>query len=226
MEYSKNQSLEIKELMAAKLEVQKQLEPISKGKKNPHTQSMYVSLDAILNSLLPLANENGLVITSIPYITDNSVGISIRLDHPESGQWIIFAPYTISKEANNRNTRASQAQNEGGLLTYAKRYALSAIFNIVSDEDTDGNKPGISSQKKEQTYEQLLYNTYINLLNYVANEMATDPRNLQSSLFNQISQKYNVDTLPDIRKLDLLIRLLNRLKTPNTKENVTNNGNS
>ncbi|WP_162149491.1 ERF family protein [Ligilactobacillus equi] len=133
------QTPDIKQLMICKLKVQAELPSITKDKTNPQTHSQYVSLDAINKALMPVASKHGIVITPIPISNSEYIGIAVRLDHPESGQWIVFPPYYISRNGNNRNTRASQVQNEGGILTYCKRYAISAVFNIVADDDLDGN---------------------------------------------------------------------------------------
>jgi len=41
----------------------------------------------------------------------------------------------------DKNKRMSAAQEGGSTITYAKRYQLSAIFGIVSDDDDDGVQP-------------------------------------------------------------------------------------
>ena len=58
----------------------------------------------------------------------------IEMIHPESGQFV--AGYAELKYGNKDNPRAY-----GSALTYARRYALSAILGVVSDEDDDETSP-------------------------------------------------------------------------------------
>ena len=132
------QSEVTKNLFAAKLAAQKAIGVVKKDKINPQTKSKYASWDSILAMLIPCLNDAGIVMTVIPTLNNENICVSVRLDHPASGEWVVFDGYEISKDANNKNTRANQVQNEAGVLTYAKRYAVSAIFNIATDEDTDG----------------------------------------------------------------------------------------
>lgn len=131
-------STSVKNLMRAKLNIQTNLPTITKDRFNPYTNSSYASLDAINSQLVKIANKFGIVITHIPVTTDSKIGVAVQLDHPESGEFIIFPPYFMSRMSNN-NSKGSQIQKEGGVMTYLKRYALSAIFNIVVDDDQDGN---------------------------------------------------------------------------------------
>ena len=51
----------------------------------------------------------------------------------ESGEWIEYDPICLKPVKND-------PQAVGSTITYAKRYALSAIFGITSDNDDDGNE--------------------------------------------------------------------------------------
>ena len=57
----------------------------------------------------------------------------------KSGEWY---EDTVQIPADRAN-----AQGVGSAITYAKRYALSAMLGIVTDEDTDGNMPQTPSNK-------------------------------------------------------------------------------
>ena len=56
----------------------------------------------------------------------------------ESGEWIEF-------DAVHMKADKETAQGAGALITYLKRYSLSAVFGITSDQDDDGN--GASGNK-------------------------------------------------------------------------------
>lgn len=176
----------VKNLFLAKLQCQKELKTVKKDKENPQTRSKYASWDAILETLIPVLNKNGLVLTPIPGSSEERISIKVRLDHPDSGEWCEFEEYSFPKDSNSKNTRASQVQNEGGILTYAKRYAVTALFNIAADEDTDGNLYRQQVQNQNQ-YQQkkVTQDTVSNTLN--------TKKKLYSSFLNKICEKMNLD---------------------------------
>ena len=57
-----------------------------------------------------------------------------------TGEWIEYDPIKMKPVKND-------PQSIGSAITYAKRYALSAIFGITSDPDDDGNE---ATQTKKQ----------------------------------------------------------------------------
>src|SRR5690625_1713070 len=58
----------------------------------------------------------------------------------ESGEWIEFPPVFFEAEKQT-------PQGYGALITYIKRYSLSAIFGITSDQDDDGNESSKNEAK-------------------------------------------------------------------------------
>ena len=77
----------------------------------------------------PLA-DNKLAVVQLPTITDTSVVVATLLAH-ESGEWFrgeVAIP-----------VRDRSAQVVGAALTYARRYGLSALVGLASDEDLDAD---------------------------------------------------------------------------------------
>lgn len=134
----------IKNIGAALVAVQLNLPTIPKDRTNPITRSKYATLDAINKVLVPLAAKNGIAITQYPVSNANAIGCGTLLVH-SSGEYIDYEPYLITIDSNKR---MSAAQEGGSTITYAKRYQLSAIFGIVTDEDTDGNYPSQNNSNK------------------------------------------------------------------------------
>lgn len=100
---------------------------VEKDKKNPHFGNMYASLDGIVNTLSPILKEAGLVVTHEIIIPDNGTFLRTTVHEVESGEAVSsFFPIATT-----------EPQKVWSTLTYAKRYNLSALFNIVSDEDDD-----------------------------------------------------------------------------------------
>lgn len=125
----------IKNIATAMARVQSQLKPIEKNVSNPITKSKYTPLDKIVEYLLPIISAEGLSFTQFPVADGSKVGVETLLMHT-SGEWIEFEPFMMEIAENKRMTGAQEA---GSIVTYAKRYSISAIFGLVSDEDKDGN---------------------------------------------------------------------------------------
>lgn len=88
----------------------------------------YIKLDDIMDAVKPLLAEVGL------YIEQHLAGDSLitRIVHI-SGEFIASKMHYQTMEGGNANS----LQRLGGGLTYLRRYSISAILNIVADEDAD-----------------------------------------------------------------------------------------
>jgi hypothetical protein len=89
----------------------------------------YATLDDIVAAIREPLAANGLSFFQPATSSPGFVQVSTRLVH-ESGQWCEFGPFTLPS--------AGGPQDYGSTLTYARRYALSTSFGIVTEEDDDG----------------------------------------------------------------------------------------
>lgn len=138
------------ELSKAFAKMQMELEQPLKNADNPFFKSKYVPLENVVDSITRAANKHGLSFTQFPSSDENgNVTVGTMVMH-ESGEWIEYDPICMKPVKND-------PQAVGSAITYAKRYALSAIFGITSDNDDDGNEatqPGKVTPKtspKKQT---------------------------------------------------------------------------
>lgn len=121
-------------LFEAILAVQKAAPTLPKDKTNPHYGSKYTPLDTIVEKIGPILNEHGLVWLTLPSGTHEEPALTYRLAHAASGQEIAGSmPLLLDK---------SSAQAFGSAITYARRYALCAVLNLVADDDDDGQAAG------------------------------------------------------------------------------------
>ena len=121
-----------------------------RDKKNPFFGSSYVPLESVVESITNIAPKHGLSFTQWALNDDNGqIGVATLLMH-ESGEFIEYDPVFMKAEKQT-------AQGAGALITYLKRYTLSAIFGITSDQDDDGNmasgntKPSYKKQPSKST---------------------------------------------------------------------------
>ena len=111
---------------------------IAMDKSNPHFKSKYASLESIISAVTPILSENGLTISQTFEVTEHgNVIMTTTLLH-SSGE-SIESKLPLMNDTKGRN--AMQAL--GSSITYARRYALSAILGtsagVKIEEDDDGN---------------------------------------------------------------------------------------
>ena len=123
----------IVELSKAFAKMQMELEQPLKNANNPFFKSKYVPLENVVDSITKASSKHGLSFTQFPSSDENgNVTVGTMVMH-ESGEWIEYDPIRLKPAKND-------PQAVGSAITYAKRYALSAIFGITSDNDDDGNE--------------------------------------------------------------------------------------
>lgn len=132
-------------LVPALIKFQAECPAIPKDKENPFFKNkdtgkkcMYADLATILDVTKEPRTKNGLAITQLV----NGETLETYLFH-ESGQFL-KSEMLISNEKHN-------AQGFGSGLTYARRYALSAILGIAADDDDDGNEAANKQQVADKT---------------------------------------------------------------------------
>lgn len=114
-----------------------------KDADNPFFKSKYVPLENVVEAITEVAPKQGLSFVQWALNDDSGrVGVATMLMH-ESGEYLEFDPVFMNAEKNT-------PQGAGSLITYLKRYSLSAVFGITSDLDDDANE---SSGNNKQTYQ-------------------------------------------------------------------------
>lgn len=138
----------IKQIIPAFLKTQTSLKSVKKDRVNPFAESTYATLDAILEELLPKLNENDLMLTQAPVFENFEgamrIGVETTIFH-KSGEFLQYDPFFMELE---RGSKMNMAQSAGSVTTYAKRYAVSAIFGISTDEDKDGINSELNKAKQ------------------------------------------------------------------------------
>lgn len=132
---------EINELAKAMAAFQGEVKQPKKDADNPFFKSKYVPFEAVVAAVSKEAPKHGLSFTQWPTMNEGGrIGVTTLLMHT-SGQWMEFDPIFMKLEKDT-------AQAAGSVISYLKRYALSAAFGIASDEDDDGNEASKPSDKK------------------------------------------------------------------------------
>jgi hypothetical protein len=113
---------------------------------NPFFKSKYANLGSVIESVkVPLKN-HGLSYSQFTEGDGTKVTVTTALMH-ESGEWISSEVSLPLGEGKGN----SLAQQLGIIATYLRRYALSAILGVYTDEDTDGNDPKSPNSSSDNT---------------------------------------------------------------------------
>lgn len=130
-------SQDIGELAKALSKAQGEMTFAVRDSLNPHFRSKYADLASVIDAIRKPLSDNGLSFVQSTYMADGMPGVKTLLLHT-SGQWISSS--CVIKPSK------MDPQGMGSALTYARRYALSAIVGIAQDDD-DANAATASKPK-------------------------------------------------------------------------------
>lgn len=142
-------SEKIDELAAALAGFQKIVGSPKKSAENPAFKRegkslKYADLDAIIKVITPALSENGL--SQMQFTSSDiemkTVTVNTMLLH-SSGQFMISDDLVLPAE----NFGKFNAQTIGSSITYGRRYSLSAMLGIASEDDDDANTQSLPDNK-------------------------------------------------------------------------------
>lgn len=124
-----NHTPDLKELSTALVAAQAEMPVVPKEADNPYFKSKYADLASIVKMIQPVLHKNNLAVIQTMEDVESGVGVRTTLLH-SSGQYISgVVRMTPSK---------NDPQGIGSAITYARRYSLSAILGLATEEDDDG----------------------------------------------------------------------------------------
>ncbi len=141
-----HQSPEITELAKALIAVQKTLMPAMKDANNPFTKSTYATLNSVMGSCREALLAHDIWMTQLPmpapdFIGTGHIALLTKLTHAPSGQW--QSSLTVAPLPKH------DPQGMGSALTYCRRYALTAMLGMVTeDDDGEGAKMPTKTNKR------------------------------------------------------------------------------
>ena len=119
-----------KEISTALSNFQGKMTAVKKDSTNPFYKSKYASLDTIWETIRKPLSENGLSVAQTMNLIESNSVLETTLYHT-SGEWISGTQLV--------NPVKNEPQGLGSAITYARRYSISAILGLVSDDDDDAN---------------------------------------------------------------------------------------
>jgi hypothetical protein len=132
MKHSESLSKLAPALVAASAE----LKSVTKDRTNPHFKSRYATLDAIVDEVRPVLARHGLAVlqgTTTPHTSEAGTVLAFAVETMlvhTSGEWIASTALMPLAKLD--------PQGAGAALTYGRRYGLSALLTLATDDDDDG----------------------------------------------------------------------------------------
>jgi hypothetical protein len=115
----------------ALFEIQNKIQPVSKNAANPFFKSKYADIGSVWDAIRPLLQEQKLLVSQACVYHDGQDFLKTTLYHLPSRMQIDSEIHLILSK--------NDLQGMGSAITYARRYALVSMLNLLSDDD-DGNK--------------------------------------------------------------------------------------
>ena len=137
-------SEQINEIATALVVAQGLIQNPTKSVSNAFFKSKYADLAGVIDVCRPAFTEAGIAVIQAPSTTDDgSIAVTTTLVHT-SGQWM-SEQISMAIDPSAKNP----AQAAGSLITYLRRYSLSAFAN-VAQEDDDGNSLKVAEPARIQ----------------------------------------------------------------------------
>lgn len=207
-----NRSESIAELATALSKFQGEVSnpPNSKTVNTGSFSYKYSPLDEILSLIRPLLSNNGLSMVQAPIMKDGLVGVTTTLLH-KSGEWMEFEPILLKLDKQS-------AQGAGSAITYSRRYAISSILGISSEDDDDansiepekGNNKSHTNQNDIGTGTNLASDKQIELINKLLKQKEYTEDSINAYIQKAFSKK-GLDVI-DKNEASEIITMLNDLK--------------
>ena len=117
-------------IIVALSKAQSEFPLVKKESSNPFYKSKYADLPSVWSAIRDTFKKYNLCVSQSAKIENGQTVLVTTLYH-DSGEWI-SSDYPLNPVKND-------PQGLGSALTYARRYALTALIGLVSDDDDDGN---------------------------------------------------------------------------------------
>lgn len=131
-------------LYAAIHRAQAKFETVRKNGENPHFKSKYATLDEVWETVRAAVNEAGLIVfCTIETTAEGKKELTTHVAEIGSGEEICCSFPIVSQ--------ATTPQAVGSAMTYARRYTLTALLEIVTGDGADDDGAAAAPDKSPAT---------------------------------------------------------------------------
>lgn len=132
-------STTITEIAKALANFQGKVATIKKDGENPFFKSKYATLENVIETIRKPLSEAGLSFAQFPCGENELTTIIMHI----SGEYL--------QSTVKINPKDNTPQSQGSAITYMRRYALSAVLGLATEEDDDGNEASKPSKLKQSS---------------------------------------------------------------------------
>jgi len=126
----------------AMVQVQSEIDAVTRDKINPQTHSRFVSLEAMKKVVVPVYTKEGFALSygEAESTKENNVRVTCKVMHSSGHSENFFYDCPIDDKGIAGKVNKTPTHGKASAVTYGERYILKLIFNItIQDEDDDGN---------------------------------------------------------------------------------------
>jgi len=189
-----NTSVEIKNIIVAMTKVQTEIKGMIPDAKNPFFKSNYITLDGILEYIRPILSKNGIWLVQEAKGLDLHVSLRTSLYH-SSGEF-------LETESLEMIPIKNDPQALGSVITYLKRYQLSAMLGISSEVDDDANKGTYNKAPYDNKQADKGHTNTVEDANKITTQMLIDMAKSKGYDEDSICKKYKVTEIKFIKQED------------------------
>lgn len=177
----------VKDLFIGLVKLRQAIKQPPKDAKNPFFKSNYVTLEGVQKAIDEAKEGTGIDYSQfVETSPDGRTGVSTMV-YSDKGEYIITDPLYLQPVKND-------PQGNGSVVTYSRRYQLSALFGISSDIDDDGNNASGNQQQRQSrqqgNYQRRQQNTPRRQQSTANRQQsAPDPISLQKQQYEQTINK-------------------------------------
>lgn len=135
----------MEEFWKAWVVMQGDLQPVAKDRENTYSDYKYATFDSLVETVRPTLAEHGFGFTQHVFGDSANTQLTTIIVH-KSGQFmssVVGVPSVVLKATN-------VAQQLGAGIQYMRRYALSAILGLSTEDDSDGVTPQELRQRQAE----------------------------------------------------------------------------
>lgn len=168
----------VKDLFIGLVKLRQAIKQPPKDAKNPFFKSNYVTLEGVQKAIDEAKEGTGIDYSQfVETSPDGRTGVSTMV-YSDKGEYIITDPLYLQPVKND-------PQGNGSVVTYSRRYQLSALFGISSDIDDDGNNASGNQQNRRQQRQ----GNYQRRQQKPSHQQAQNPIAMQKQQFEQTVNK-------------------------------------
>ena len=129
--------------LSAMAQVQAEIGPIWRNRKNEHTRSTYADLASIEKIVTPILTQHGFSTTAVPVSCNLQGHIRMRLtiSHKDGHERHYEDDFPLDNAGSQGKINKTDIQAKGSTQTYGRRYLKADALDLSFTDDRDGNPP-------------------------------------------------------------------------------------